>query len=903
MFVYENGVFTAVPCTKKNSYLSIRDFAEGRDGTIYVASPSGVCRVRSGLLVPYSNPYITGETAYALGIDRYGRLWCAMSTGKCAVMQDDRVLAMLNAELFFEDGSVISCLTSDRANNIYLGTNGSALAKVACSGQRLDGTAFIVQSYEVTEAANHNRIDVTAEGDILVSGQQGFAWVTADGTQRDSHSGTSTDAVNCAALDTEGNVWLASSNEGLIRYSPGCFASPNLAAGLTDMDINAVTAAGGRYYAAVNQGLLAFDSDWQPVQNALTRALDGVPVQSLMVDSRGRLWCGTYSELGLVRYDTGSGEIVFFNQSNGLGSTRIRVAFELRDGTVAVGTQDGLALIRGDEVAAFYDKDNGLETQSILCIVQAPDGTLLAGSAGSGIYALAQDGSITKFSYEQGLEDGVVLRILQEEDGRSAFVSAGSHLYYWADGTFRRLDGLRIGPGSIFDLYERDGKLWLLQDSGIYALDKARILAGETPYATQYGTARGLTGSLRVNTCNYMAPDGSLYLATRNGVSVFDFREISAPMPPLVINSIRVDDRTYESPERLTLGSDARRMTIRFSALTYSGATDLCIGYQLVGFAKAKAYTVGSWLEVWMENYAKVKLRPSTFKTSQGFLKNHIKPQIGSIPLADLTSLDLQRFYKHLLDGGRVDRIEAKKKPKGLAPKTVRNIHQMIGSAYNLAVEQKLVSKNPTQGCALPKVEHKEMKTLTADQLSAFFQEARDSSVYELYYLDLATGLRRGELLGLKWTDVDFEHGAVRVQRAISRQNGKVVEAPLKTKNAYRTLPLSADAISVLKMQKCKVGNSEWVFPSPTGGPMSPDSVLHMLQRVLKRAGLPRIRFHDLRHTFATMALQNGVDVKTVSSMLGHYSAGFTLDTYAHVTTDAQLKAAQTMGSILSRAV
>ncbi len=268
--------------------------------------------------------------------------------------------------------------------------------------------------------------------------------------------GTSTDAVNCAALDTEGNVWLASSNEGLIRYSPGCFASPNLAAGLTDMDINAVTAAGGRYYAAVNQGLLAFDSDWQPVSNKLTQALAGVHVQSLMTDSRGRLWCGTYSELGLVRYDTGSGELTFFNQSNGLGSTRIRVAFELRDGTVAVGTQDGLALIRGDGVAAFYDKDSGVETQSILCIVQAPDGTLLAGSAGSGIYALAQD-------------------------------------------------------GSIFDLYERDGKLWLLQDSGIYALDKARILAGETPHAIDYG--------------------------------------------------------------------------------------------------KAKTYTVGSWLEVWMENYAKVKLQ------------------------------------------------------------------------------------------------------------------------------------------------------------------------------------------------------------------------------------------------------------------------------------------------------
>ena len=309
-----------------------------------------------------------------------------------------------------------------------------------------------------------------------------------------------------------------------------------------------------------------------------------------------------------------------------------------------------------------------------------------------------------------------------------------------------------------------------------------------------------------------------------------------------------------------------------------------------IDYGRAKTYTVGTWLEVWLENYAKIKLRPSTFKTSQGFLKNHIKPQIGSIPLADLTSLDLQRFYKHLLDGGRVDRIEAKKKPKGLAPKTVRNIHQMIGSAYNLAIEQCLVTKNPKQGCALPKVEHKEMKTLTADQLSAFFREARDSGVYELYYLDLATGLRRGELLGLKWTDVDLDRGILKIQRAISRQNGKVVEAPLKTKNAYRTLPLSADAIDVLKAQKNKVGSSERVFPSPTGGPMSPDSVLHMLHRVLKRAGLPRIRFHDLRHTFATMALQNGVDVRTLQEVLGHEHLN-TTQIYTHVDND-QLRTA-----------
>ena len=321
-------------------------------------------------------------------------------------------------------------------------------------------------------------------------------------------------------------------------------------------------------------------------------------------------------------------------------------------------------------------------------------------------------------------------------------------------------------------------------------------------------------------------------------------------------------------------------------------------------FTKAGQYNVGQWLELWLEEYAKLKVRPSTYKTYQGFIKHHVKPNIGSIPLLKLTTMDLQKMYKKLLESGRVDRTEAKDKPKGLSNKTVRNIHQMVSSALRFAMEQKLILENPATRCALPKVERKEMKTLPVEQLNAFFDEAKRSGVFELYYIDLLTGLRRGELLGLKWDDIDFKNGILHVRRQVMRQEGKMVEAPLKTKNSYRSIAIPADAVEVLKMQRDKIGSgSEYVFPSPTGGPMSSDSVLHMLQRVLKRAGLERIRFHDLRHTFATLALQNGVDVKTVSGMLGHYSAGFTLDTYAHVTTAAQRNAANTMGNVLSCAV
>ena len=217
----------------------------------------------------------------------------------------------------------------------------------------------------------------------------------------------------------------------------------------------------------------------------------------------------------------------------------------------------------------------------------------------------------------------------------------------------------------------------------------------------------------------------------------------------------------------------------------------------------------------------------------------------------------------------------------------------------DLAVAQKIISANPTNACALPKIEHQEMQTIPAEQLQVFLQEAKATGVYEMYYIELATGLRRGELLGLKWQDIDWKNGVIKVRRQVARVDGQIKEAPLKTKNSYRTVTISQQAIEVLKEQEKKT-NDTYVFPSPNGGPISPDSVNNMLKRVLERAGIPKVRFHDLRHTFATIALQNGVDIKTVSGMLGHFSAGFTLDTYAHVTTSAQKEAAQTMGNVLS---
>ena len=168
---------------------------------------------------------------------------------------------------------------------------------------------------------------------------------------------------------------------------------------------------------------------------------------------------------------------------------------------------------------------------------------------------------------------------------------------------------------------------------------------------------------------------------------------------------------------------------------------------------------------------------------------------------------DAIRFYVgYLQQGKNVDY---------LAPIIVQSINQIISSAMDLAVAQKIILVNPTNACELPKVEHQEMQTIPAEQLQAFLNEARATGVYEMYYIELATGLRRGELLGLKWSDIDWKNGIIKVRRQVARIDGEIVEASLKTKNSYRAVTISPQAIEVLKQQKAKTKELKdpYIFP------------------------------------------------------------------------------------------
>ena len=321
--------------------------------------------------------------------------------------------------------------------------------------------------------------------------------------------------------------------------------------------------------------------------------------------------------------------------------------------------------------------------------------------------------------------------------------------------------------------------------------------------------------------------------------------------------------------------------------------------------SRAKSYTLGAWIKLWYEVYAEPRLREKTKDYYLNYIGNHIVPELGNTLLEKLTTIQIQKFYNDLQKSGRIQRYtHIKLKDKGLSTRVVRGIHTLLNNCLEQAVAERLLLVNPAKGCRLPKLEKREMKVLPEDKIKPYLMEADKRGLLAPFYLELTTGLRRGELLALLWTDLDVENRTISITKQVNRIKGELVVSLPKTQNSVRVLPVSQQAVDLMVEEHKKHPGNPYMFPSPkTGGMFDPDSFRHTHEKILKTIGAEHIRFHDLRHTFATLSLKNGVDVKTLSSTLGHYSAGFTLSTYTHATPEMMREAADTMGDVIGKAI
>ena len=293
-------------------------------------------------------------------------------------------------------------------------------------------------------------------------------------------------------------------------------------------------------------------------------------------------------------------------------------------------------------------------------------------------------------------------------------------------------------------------------------------------------------------------------------------------------------------------------------------------------------------------------VRESAFSQDKYLVTTHIKPALGRLKLKSLNALHLQGLYRERLDSG-------------LSGSTVQKIHHVLHKALSQAVKWNLIPRNPADAVKAPMASSKEMHPLSVSEARRLLEAARDDRLEALYVLALHTGIRRGELLGLKWEDLDLDDSIVRVRRTLTRtENGKrLALGEPKTKKSRRTVHLTPRAVEALKRHRAKQAEKKLktgglyqdqglVFAGEIGNLINPSNLRQRsFAPLLEHAGLPRITFHDLRHTCASLLFQKNVHPKFVQELLGHASVAVTLDTYSHMLPGMGGEAADAMGEAL----
>ena len=273
--------------------------------------------------------------------------------------------------------------------------------------------------------------------------------------------------------------------------------------------------------------------------------------------------------------------------------------------------------------------------------------------------------------------------------------------------------------------------------------------------------------------------------------------------------------------------------------------------YRDVELTEESNITLGEWMDKWLDSYMALTIRESTMDSYKLMTKHYIKPYLGDEKIGSVTTADIQKLYNWLRENGRVN--EHYEKGNALSDSMIRSIHMMLHQAMDAAVRERLIVKNPTEGTVIPKNNYPPKQILTEEQLEKFLEVVKADPMWsDFFYTELTTGLRLGEICGLKWQDFEEKTGRLHIRRSVHRRKGGGVRVgETKTETGTRTILLPPSTVKILKQRK-KKSYSDWIFHNPVVAevPMDPSTAYHRLKTLLRHAELPSIRFHDLRHPY-----------------------------------------------------
>lgn len=357
---------------------------------------------------------------------------------------------------------------------------------------------------------------------------------------------------------------------------------------------------------------------------------------------------------------------------------------------------------------------------------------------------------------------------------------------------------------------------------------------------------------------------------------------------------------------KISLGKDSTTGKYRYQWVTVRGSkgdaqkklTELLRQRDTGSYIQPGKVTLREYLTRWLADYVKPNLAPRSYDRYADIIAQHIAPKLGNIILTQLKADQLQGLYTRWLNSG-------------LSARTVRYHHAVIHKALELALKAGYISHNVADAVNVPRIKRGEMLTWNEEELNGFLEAARDTPYYELFYLTLYTGMRRSELLALRWQDIDLIYGQVSVNRSLHQlKDGSFVFSQPKSAKSARTIALTPSTVLLLKryhdsqsMDCAMLGiplNDAGLVFSTLGKPLRPNTVTRAWTSLAVKAGIKRIRFHDARHTHASLMLKQGIHPKVVQERLGHSSIQMTLDTYSHISPGMQEAAAASFDTLLN---
>lgn len=579
LFYIEDGESFHLQDEYYNGIKTIIDLCETDDGIVYAATTEGLFTCEkddAGVtrLVEYQDKSISGFKFTDMASVN-GDIWAIYGNSNIYVINDTSVQYIIDtSDIVYDE---LSCIESVNGE-IYVGSSGRDII-------------------HYRSRSRYSVLTSSIDGiNSLMMDSDGYLWACSDNGLGYFNKGKSFVRTSDCKIDNylsdmiqdyEGNYWISSSRMGVLLLSRSKFTDYNMYTGMNESMVNTVYTYGSNKYIGTEDGLIIYDSMNVKVVNELTDMLSGISVRHIISDDNGNLWISTFRKYGVVRVSS-DGNIDYIGRGSGLPSASVNSTLPLSNGNIAVATEDGVAIINGDnKVVNTYGSNEGMEHRSVTCLYQNDDGRIYAGTDGGGIYVInpGSRDQLVNYNIDSGLNSNAITSIEKGKEG--LWIGTDNGLCFYKE-AFRSISNVEYS-NSIYDIIIQDGFVWIIGSMGILRSTEEELLGSSGIAGGYFNENDGLTKTINTINNSYIDRYGVLYICCNTGICTMDTQNIpyNLVQPKIKVTSIDIDGQLYELDDLadgLRIKSDVSRITIDFAVFSYSNRNNMQVEYSLNGF-------------------------------------------------------------------------------------------------------------------------------------------------------------------------------------------------------------------------------------------------------------------------------------------------------------------------------